>query len=1297
VQYLRLDANATAEVDTLTNTGSLFPMGSLTVSAENDMQGVVVAKSFGAADTVAFNGGFGIIDYRGDARALLSDEASLSVNGGTTIRAEDAARLFAFGGAGSQSGKVAIGLGAGLIFADRSAIGAVTSADPTKLVDTRQASIGTDLYLGDLSITTETGGWSVAGASAGAEGIEDEDAQEPEPDDPDTPEDESETPKKRGEINLPGGLTEEREEENEEGLGEQTTSDETGQGDVADKAFGFALAADFAGVFGTNTALSTIAVDSDVELDSLTLDATNSADAVLATGAMIGTGGNIGLAGAMSISDVKTEVHAITLGGTRVLNVGDITISALDDGDLLGAAAGRGGVANTFSLVGSGTLHLGRSVVGAQIYDSGIEAAGDVSIEAKLEGATVAVAGSLAREAAEEAREEQLGDDNDETAQDYIEDVNPFGEDEPLADDTDGGDAGEGGDQQDEGESTSIAVGLTYAQNSRVETVLAEVYSSDLAGDSLDISAENSRTITGIAAATGDDPDFGISVSAVVTVLTQDTTARVFGTAPVTLDIADDATIAATNSAHARNQVGFSGAGSRFGLGITGAALVDRRDTLATLRNVDATGDDIAVDAVHTGISEISLSSGLASNNAGDEDGGYAVNIPVTILTTQWETRATVETSDIAATGTLSVEVDEDAEVKNRQGAVTQAGEFSSSVGVAITTYNADAIASVTGSDLTLGRLSMEATTSTLLRSVALRDGESAYGFDVITAILRGRGETAAILGSTDTIAGRVDLTATDATRHDVFANGYAENSSGGASGGIGLNLYKRDLTARIKGGSVTTTQAGIDMLAVSQIKATNVVLGHNGGASQLFGSEENVTGLANVAWTTDARDVIAEIDQTTLDTAGSIDLAARREDTFLAVQAGTNRSSKGVGLGAGIFKFHGLTTARIVGERALTAGGDVNLVARNETEVLQVAIGVTVGGGFAAVGSMGYVDFGQRSNDLGQVDGDPRGVLLRDVVEDVLNEGAGFIEEHTDLDIAEFDLTRESLIEARLDIDGAPVDIGANLELVAIDAREADAISGQLTATLDISLADFLLDMWTVERDDDTGKFRVARRPEAPESEASGNDEQDEKEVDPGEDSEGAESFDQADSANADGQQNDGGDDGGSGDENTPINFGIGVSWVRVGGEVSAILDLANAGETIVGQDTTLSARSETAAMTASAGAAFLDNALGAGGAVTRQVQLVRSRIAGDGTLTTGALIGEAVSDNKLWSMAGVLSIGEDIGFGGTLALNEMLARTQVRVTDDAGIRTSFGDVRLSARDDTRAGWRWVSRASAR
>ncbi|MDN5787802.1 hypothetical protein, partial [Pseudorhodobacter sp.] len=106
---------------------------------------------------------------------------------------------------------------------------------------------------------------------------------------------------------------------------------------------------------------------------------------------------------------------------------------------------------------------------------------------------------------------------------------------------------------------------------------------------------------------------------------------------------------------------------------------------------------------------------------------------------------------------------------------------------------------------------------------------------------------------------------------------------------------------------------------------------------------------------------------------------------------------------------------------------------------------------------------------------------------------------------------------------------------------------------------------------------------------------------------------------------------------------------------------------------------------MTGSAGASVLGSTVGAGGAITQQAQLVRGRVMGAGEMQVGGLRVSGLSDNKMWSMAGVLSIGEDFGVGATLALNEVNARTQAVVTDHATVRAGASGVSLETRDDTR------------
>lgn len=76
------------------------------------------------------------------------------------------------------------------------------------------------------------------------------------------------------------------------------------------------------------------------------------------------------------------------------------------------------------------------------------------------------------------------------------------------------------------------------------------------------------------------------------------------------------------------------------------------------------------------------------------------MNIPISILTTNWETRAVIDNTNLNSSGGVEVDALEDAEVKNRQGAVTASGNIAGSVGVALTNYNADTVAEITDSNL---------------------------------------------------------------------------------------------------------------------------------------------------------------------------------------------------------------------------------------------------------------------------------------------------------------------------------------------------------------------------------------------------------------------------------------------------------------------------------------------------------------------------------------------------------------------------------------------------------------------
>ncbi|MCT4556456.1 MAG: leukotoxin LktA family filamentous adhesin [Pelagimonas sp.] len=1292
VQYLKIDAASRAQIGQVDTNGDPATLAGLSLSAENDMQGLVTTKSFGIATGSSLNGGLGLIDYRGSAQALLDARVPYVVDGATGVTARDAADLFAFGGAGSQAGKVSVGLGAGLIFADRNAT-ALIAVDPlAELLQGKAPGVGADQELGALTLSATTAGHSTAGASAGAEGLTaSDDAADPANPDGAQTDDDPDAPK-RGKIGLPSGLTAAREQEHQEGLGEQTTSDETGQDEASGKSFGFALAADFAGVFGTNAASALLALDNDVKLDSTTIEATNQAGATLSSGAAIGTGGGVGLSGSVSLSLIKTQVHALDLGGARMLS-GDQTVSARDSGDLYATAIGRGGAGGTFSLVGSAALHLGHSDLNARIEGREIDTDGAVRVTAALSGKSIAIAGSAAQAVVEEAREAKLGDvdgakapSTPEEAQEALGDIGDIlGPDEPIPDTPDGGGTPPDTNDPDQDSATggNIGVGLTYTQITRRETVTARIVDTDIGAKELTLDASNARVITGIASATGADPKIGLSVSASVAVLNQTTTAEATG--DVLFNIADAVEISATNTVQAHQQVGFSGAGSVFALGITGAALIDTRTTTARLdpREIRAVGGtpDISVTALQGGLASVAVKSGLASNTSGDEDGGFAVNIPVSIVTTNWTTRADI--SGVAQTvGAVSLSARAQAELRNIQEAVTASGQAAGAVGVAMTNYGSDVVAQAEGAAIIADSFDATAESTTVLRAIAARDGTSEVGLDVITAILRGTGETRAEIRDSLINADAITLTARDATEHDVFANGVAENGGFGASGGVAVDLYRRDVKALANGSTLTATSGSINLTALSEIKASTIVLGHAASSAGLVDSSDSVAGLFNLGWTSFSRDVIAEIRNSEARADGSVRLHAERLDNLLSIQGMSNRAGTGLGIGGGVAKFDGTTAARILGDAPLIAGGDVILTARDATKTLQLAIGVTVNSSFGGVGSFGYVDYGQRADALVQVDGDERGVLLRDVAETAVNSVADGIALVTGWDIPEFSLDRTSVIEARLDIDQAAVTVDGNLELLAEDDRSAHVVSGQVAANLDLIITNAVLDLFTVERDPLTGKFKIAVRPVAPESTAQPEDDAD-SDVDPG-DSQGAKGAGDNLAASPQADSSDSGNSGGGGSD-ASIALGIGVSWVRLGGVVDATLDLDNAGVTTVGVDTSVTARSETTLMTASLGASALGNAVGAGGAVTRQAQLVRARVMGDGTLDTDGLQVNGLSNSRFWSIAGVISVGEDLGFGGTLALNETHSRTQAIVTDQAVVDAD-GTVSLDAREDSRS-----------
>lgn len=1291
-QYVEFDVDTRAELGRLNGAPDL---GAVSVTAKNDVEIVGVTKSFGGADNFAFNAGVTIVDYEGSAIATVSDLNRFNADS-TTITATDEANIFAFGGAGSQSGKVSFGLGLGLVFADRNAVAALTSSQITPEATTVAASTGASgtIDYGTLALTAKTSGLSVAGSSAGAGGLEKEKKERKareaeEAGDPPSTDPEDDPAEVEEKLELPETIAGDRADENEEGLGEQKTDGEAPKDELKDQAFGFALAADFSGVFGKNNAVAALATQTDIETDDLTIIALNDAGAIAASGAAVGTGGKIGLAGSAAITGVKTNVLALNTGGSRRGTAGesdvDVLIGAGDKGNVTALAVGRGGSGGSFSIIGSGALNLGRSTVTARSSASDITISDDMAVAAEIEGTSLAVAGSLAAEEAAEARREGLDlpddvpDEADVPGGDDVPDVPDAGDGSgETPGETPGEGVGEG--QQEDESSKTFGLGIVYASTVRPETATAEVTGSDLIADGLSIEAENKRSVIGIAAATGGAPNVAISGSGVVNVLTQNTTARLSGGSVDTPNMAE-VDVRATNTAINRGQIGFTGGGSSFGLGISGVALVDRRTTQAQVFGLsqDTSGGatDYTLRATNTGQAHILVTSALASGSADedeDDSGGsnIAVNIPVSLALTNWDTQALMSGVEMRGLDRINVTAREEGIVSNRQEALTASGDHAGTVGVALTTHTSNVGAGIGDSLIIAGQINVTATSASLLRSVALRDGAAENSVNVITSILKANGETRAEIDETTLTASEINVTATDTTVRDVLTNGFAESAGVGISGGVAVDLYKRDLLARIVGSDVATSD-GMYLTASSNMRASNVVIGHNGGDGDF-----NVQ--ANIAWTTDARDVRAEIVDSNVNAGAEIEMAALRQDQYLSFEGTSGRSSSGAGIGLGVYRFHGTTAAQIIGRGTLDADSNVDLSAIDSTKVLQIAVGVAAGGSFAGTGSIGYVDFGQRPDALGMVTGEDRGVILRDVVEDVVNEGIDFITDNTRLQINEFNLTRDQRILAMIDLDQSTIDVEGDVLVIAKDAREADVVSGQLSLSLDLGFANTLIDKFTIQRNDE-GKFRITKRPTAPETEDSAAP-QDESVLDTSDDSEGAAAVDEAGgSPSAEGQSNDGGDGG----DSDGIALGVGVSWVRFGGTVEAVFDLENAGSIDIAETLTVRALSETNGMTAALGAAFLGTAIGASGAVTRQAQLVRAQVRGAGTLNAGGVGIEGLSDNKMWSIAGALQLTDGFAFGGTLGLTEMNARTQALVSDGATIDAGADGVVLSARDDTR------------
>ncbi len=1314
LQYLRLETNTRAAIDG-TGPGAVLNGASITARAVNDVTAGIAARSFGGADSFAFNAGVGIIDYRGSAVAFASDRNAYHLSGGLRLEAEDGARLFSEAGAGSVSGSVSFGLAAGMIFANRNASAVFAASEPDTDGDIAEIAGARNSNLGSLDVAAKTTGWSVATASAGAGGLDQENRRDEQAGDPSG--DPPEEPANEESIEISDAVLDGRQDEYSDALGELNTGDETESEQLNDKRFGFALAADFAGVMGSNNARAVVASPAVLETGGLTLDAQNTASSIAGAGAAVGHGGTFGLAGSVALTLVHTDVTAENRGGDRLLDpdpvAGNIVISASDSGDNRAIAVGRSGANNTISGVGSGALNLGHSVVAAANTDSDLAGAGSVGILAATSGTRIAAAGGLDASAADAARQAVTGerDEGQTGTGPYVPDVggiSGLGDvEEELEGDPADPDAG-GGEEESE---ARLSVGIAFASTIQTHTVTAGSSGSEIESNSLSISADNMIKTVGVAGANGPTANIALSGSAVLNVLTQSTEADLRGGAAEAITTGE-VTIAATNDALNRGRVGFTNEANRFALGISGVVLKDNRDTEAAVDRVAVTsdGDALTLSATNSNAVRGLMAAGVAATEEGDGDSSnsVAINVPVIIVAADWDAKASVGAASLSDFSETNIVALEQGQIVARQEANNNTPGNAATIGGSIVDHISNVEASLTGTTLAAsGDTILSARSDSLLRAIAVRDGEAENAGNLMVARVRATGGTYAqatgIQGNSQSLL----LRARDTNSRDLLTNGFARSSALGAAGGINADIYRRDTIARTEDSTIALTGSA-SLLAESDMRIASVVIGRNTGGS---------TGLqGSVTWTNDTRDVIAEISDTQANLGGRLIIEAARRDQFAAAQGSyTGSSGTSAGIGAGVLLSNGLTEARIVGNNQLTVSGDVSLNAVNAQRALQVAIGVATANRFAGTGSLGFIGFGDRPLDLGPDVPNPRGVELRQQITENLNDLVALAEDQTNISIAEFDLVRETVIGARIEAEaGSVLNFGGALDLQADDHRQATVMSGALSIGAGISFIDGILDRFTIERNNATGKFAIKRRPADPkEADSDEVEDTDDTDVSTDTDSEAAEEIANLDDASAGDVEGpsvsiendddadlgdagsvttdpdtpveggDGGDSGGDG-SSSPLSLGIGVAFANFGGLVETEIDLQAGASLDVSGATRLGASSMIESTVASVGAAVIGNAIGASGAITRTSQLVRSRMSGAGDYAGSDLTVSADSSNKGWSVAGALTIGDNMAIGATLALNDLDTVTEASQTVQSYV--SGRNVRFVANDDSKA-----------
>jgi hypothetical protein len=1251
LQIIDVNVETTAIVEEFNSSIDIDPteFAEISVTATNYLGVVGETTSYGEAGVFSLNGGAVHAMYDGSATALFDSRNFISA-GVLLVDAQENAIVAAEAGAGQISGKSGVGLAYAVVDANRSAIAEYRPASHVSpgIDDTLDPNL-----ISAFAVTSSVDGISMASAAAGAKTAEEEG------------------------TSSSGGLPD---------FASWSGSDaiDLGGDGVAGGNVSVQAAADFAYVNDDTTVSSRTDSVRRAQADIVGVSATDTSMALAGAGAATSGAGTVGLGGAIARLDSHRLIEAVVdHGAWRVVGspgpFAGITIAASDQSVARVLAVGRGGDAPAAlgQYYGSlAWLNTETDVDAILDYETGTMPY--VSVSAERLGGSIVSGGALDRE-------------NDATT------------------------------DPDEASRNGVGVGITVAFSTIDEDVRAELIAPPkLVTDRVTVTATNDSRNWTLARSQGANTNWTVAGAGILANSTQTTSALVSGRVfepTSTTDFYDRSRIllgdfllepefdvGAINTSVNKLWIGTDAGSEKVSAGGSVISVNDTRTTETEISTVwvetfsdtndfdnpvypweDETPPEYAILSRLAG----TLNSGQRSGAGGD--GGLAGDVTVTTVLTDWDTKVTLDDAGLSYAKEISVAAVDEASLWNVQRGMSEADKGAGTIGVAVTGYDSVVNVSLVGSSLStmdpditdnvseLGDITVSSLSDATIRTKAVRSGDGKASGGVTFNEMRSTGETSVLFErgiyqgfdfSFDTASsvygGDIAVTATDQTWREVVASASATADAVGIAGALVHDVYQRDTLVVFDGGSVGTEFGEESLIgSYSDIRATDIAIGRaNGGAT--FG-----TALVGVL-VKDDRDVVAEA-LTGIPIGGEITgsglITAQRSDINLLMQVTELVAGSGGGAGMGVMLTGGRTFAGATVSDFGSVYGDITFLAKDSSKHFNLGLGAGQTDRFGGTGSLSYMQIGRPSAVAALLEEGDRGTAERDNAEDVKVAIGDAIEGERGANTGLFDVSdvdiRASLTiaaEAGFNMDG-------NLTLQALDERRAYAVAGQLQAGIVGAAGQFIDKHFEIDTVNASG-FELTIMP-------FGNGEADDSETeedigvatdDPEETS--AELEDAKDIA-----------DGSAPSVGGGTSLGVAVSYLRLGGTVEALLDVAPVSDdpgvfAYQSYEGTINISAISNAQTAAlaAGATIgTGNAIAGTAALARQYQYVRAAVTGGGVIGADRFSNDPLNVNvgaatvgKSWSVASQATVGLNGNVGGaTVAVNDFDAVTVAEIVE--------------------------------